>query len=194
MTRYEYDVLGNLRRSTLTDGTVIDYLVDPMGRRVGKKVNSQLVQGWIYQDALRPIAELNATGQVVARFVYGTQTNVPDYMIKGGVTYRIVTDHLGSVRLVVNVETGAVAQRLAYDAWGSVLENTAPGFQPFGFAGGLYDEQTGLVRFGARDYNAQAGRWTAKDPIGLIGGDANLYRYALTPIAILIPLASALLS
>jgi hypothetical protein len=29
--------------------------------------------------------------------------------------------------------------------------DTAPGLQPFGFAGGLYDSDTGLVRFGARD-------------------------------------------
>ena len=39
-----------------------------------------------------------------------------------------------------------------YDAFGRVLADTAPGFQPFGFAGGLYDHDTGLVRFGARDY------------------------------------------
>jgi RHS repeat-associated protein len=59
------------------------------------------------------------------------------------------------------------------------LNDTNPGFQPFGFAGGLYDDDTGLVRFGARDYDAYSGRWTAKDPILFHGGDANLYQYAL---------------
>jgi RHS repeat-associated protein len=58
-----------------------------------------------------------------------------------------------------------------------VTQNTSPGFQPFGFAGGLYDEATKLVRFGARDYDAETGRWTAKDPIGFGGGDASLYAY-----------------
>jgi len=52
-----------------------------------------------------------------------------------------------------------------------------PGFQPFGFAGGLYDWDTGLVRFGARDYDAETGRWTSKDPIGFAGGETNLYVY-----------------
>ncbi len=55
--------------------------------------------------------------------------------------------------------------------------DTNPGFQPFGFAGGLYDPDTGLVRFGARDYDPATGRWTAKDPILFGGGDANLYAY-----------------
>jgi hypothetical protein len=34
-----------------------------------------------------------------------------------------------------------------------------------------------LVRFGARDYEPETGRWTAKDPIRFGGGDANLYAY-----------------
>jgi RHS repeat-associated protein len=78
---------------------------------------------------------------------------------------------------VVNAATGAVAQRLDYDEFGIVSSDTAPGFQPFGFAGGLYDADTGLVRFGARDYDAVVGRWTAKDPIRFAGGDSNLFGY-----------------
>jgi hypothetical protein len=34
------------------------------------------------------------------------------------------------------------------------------------------------VRFGARDYDLEIGRWTEKDPILFNGGDANIYRYA----------------
>ena len=64
-----------------------------------------------------------------------------------------------------------------YDAFGRVTSDSNPGFQPFGFAGGIYDPDTGLVRFGARDYDAEAGRWTAKDPTLFAGGDANLYAY-----------------
>lgn len=42
--------------------------------------------------------------------------------------------------------------------------------------GGLYDPDTGLVRFGARDYDPSIGRWTCKDPIGLESGP-NVYAY-----------------
>jgi len=78
---------------------------------------------------------------------------------------------------VVDTATGAVAQRIDYDEWGNVTQNTNPGFQPFGFGGGLVDDQTGLVRFGARDYDPMVGRWTARDPVLFKAGDANLYRY-----------------
>jgi len=43
----------------------------------------------------------------------------------------------------------------------------------------LYDNDTGLVRFGYRDYDPYTGKWTAKDPIGFSGGDSNLYGYVL---------------
>ncbi len=177
-TRYVYDVAGNLLQVRLGSGMTFDYLVDPLNRRIGRKVNGTLTRGFLYQSRLAPIAELDGSNQVVSRFVYGTRENVPDYMVKGGVTYRLVTDHLGSVRLVVDAATGVVAQRLDYDEFGRVTQNTNPDFQPFGYAGGIYDAATGLVRFGARDYDAETGRWTIKDPVGLAGGSSNLYAYA----------------
>ena len=177
-TSYVYDVLGNLKLVSLPTGVSIEYVVDGQNRRIGKKVNGTLTTGWLYQNQLNPVAELDGTGAVVARFVYGTKANVPDYMIKGGVTYRIVSDHLGSSRLVINTADGSVAQRIDYDEFGNVTQDTAPGFQPFGFAGGLYDQQTGLTRFGARDYDAVTGRWTAKDPILFATAETtNLYGY-----------------
>ena len=179
MTTYQYDVVGNLKNAGLPDGTQIDYLIDGQHRRIGKKVNGTLVQGLLYQNALSPVAELDGSNNIVSRFVYASRVNVPDYMIRGGATYRILSDQLGSPRLVVNISTGVIAQRIDYDEFGVVVADTNPGFQPFGFAGGLYDKDTGLVRFGARDYDAQTGRWTAKDPILFAGRDTNLYGYVL---------------
>lgn len=176
-TAYDYDVAGNLRRVDLANGQVVEYLVDPADRRIGKKVDSTLVQGFLYQDLVDPIAELDGAGNVVSRFVYGTLPHVPDYLLKDGETYRYVTDHLGSVRLLVNTATGEVAQRLDYGPFGRVLLDTNPGFQPFGYAGGFYDRNTGLVRFGARDYDPEVGRWTSKDPIGFRAADTSLYEY-----------------
>lgn len=177
-TTYEYDELGNLTRVVLPNSTEVRYEIDGVNRRIGKRVDGAIASGWLYGQQAAPVAELDSLGAIRSRFVYGTRPHVPDFMIMGGTTYRIVTDHLGSVRLVVNVATGTVAQRIDYDVWGVVVADTAPGFQPFGYAGGLYDPDTGLVRFGARDYDAAVGRWTSKDPIGFVGGDTNVYRYA----------------
>lgn len=175
-TTYQYDVLGNLISVILPGGT-ITYIVDPQNRRVGKKLGSSVVAGYLYDDDGHLVAQLNSANAVVKQFVYGTGSATPDYMISANVKYRIFSDSLGSPRLVINTATGAIEERIDYDEFGNVIQDTSPGFQPFGFAGGLYDADTKLERFGARDYLASVGRWTSKDPILFAGGDINLYGY-----------------
>jgi RHS repeat-associated protein len=109
-------------------------------------------------------------------------------MIRNGVTYRIIADELTSPRLIVDTTTGAIAQRIDYDAFGNMTADSNPGFQPFGFAGGLYDRDTRLVRFGARDYDPETGRWMTKDPLLFGGHQVNLYGYVRNdPINLLDP-------
>ena len=171
-TTYSYDAFGNLTKVVMPNGDVIQYVIDGQNRRIGKKVNGKWVEKFLYAGQLTPVAELDSADNVIARFSGG-------YMNKRDTIYQIITDHLGSPRLVVNVSTGAVVQRIDYDEFGNVIYDSNSAFQPFGFAGGLYDSDTKLVRFGARDYDARTGRWTSKDPIGFGGLDCNLYRYGV---------------
>jgi len=150
LTTYSYDLFGQLKSMTLPDSRVVSYDRDALNRVTAKRVNGAIVQGWIYKDALKPIAETDADGNVVSFFVYGASALSPDYMVRDGVTYRFIRDVQGSVRLVIDADTGAIAQRLDYDSFGRVLADTNPGFQPFGFQSGLYDPDTGLVQFGTR--------------------------------------------
>jgi RHS repeat-associated protein len=111
-------------------------------------------------------------------------------MVRGGTTYRIVSDWRGDVRLVLDTtKTGAAAvvEQIDYDEWGNVtnlvdpactLRGTELCFQPFGFAGGVWDVTTGIVSFGARDYDLQTRRWKQKDPMRFDGGQENIYEYA----------------
>jgi RHS repeat-associated protein len=177
-TAYNYDPLGNLLSVTPPNGRTISYVIDGENRRVGKKVGGALTQGFLYKDALNVVVQLDSGGNVVSRFVFGSKPNVPDYFTSSADTFRILSDHLGSPRLVVNTASGSVVEEIDYDEFGNVTNDTSPGLTPFGFAGGLYDADTRLVRFGARDYDASVGRWTSKDRIRF-GGGMNLYGYVV---------------
>jgi RHS repeat-associated protein len=86
-------------------------------------------------------------------------------------------DQVGSLRAVTD-SSGTIIKQIDYDSFGNVINDTNTSMTvPFGFAGGLYDYDTGLVRFGFRDYDPAIGRWTAKDPIDFAGGDVNLFGY-----------------
>jgi RHS repeat-associated protein len=97
--------------------------------------------------------------------------------IASGISQFLLTDQVGTLRAVAD-STGTIVKRIDYDSFGNIIADTNPSFSvPFGFAGGLHDWDTGLVRFGARDYSPELGRFVAKDPIDFAGGDTNLYAY-----------------
>ena len=172
---FQYDARGNLLVVSLPDGRLIEYLVDALDRRVGKKVNGVVTRRWIYADRLRPVAEFDGSGDLTAQFVFGLRPNVPTFVRRGGATYRVLSDHLGTPRHVVNVENPAdVPYQASADAFGTVT-GMGLDWMPFGFAGGIYDSDTALVRFGARDYDPVVGRWASKDPMGFAAAQANLY-------------------
>lgn len=183
---FTYDALGNLTRVVKSDGPTIDYIIDPQGRRIGKQIDGALTQQYVWSNSLRIAAELDGTGKVTSRFIYGHGVNVPALIVRpdpinGDRVYRVITDHLGSPIYVVNVaDPSDVLLDASYDEWGNVTAYTSSTSAwpiPFGFAGGQYDEDTALVRFKARDYDPRVGRWTAKDPIRFEGG-VNLFAYA----------------
>ena len=151
--------------------------MDADGRRVGRKLGDKLVSGFLYRPNGAVAAEIDGAAKVISRFGYDERGHLA-FVQRAGVTYRVITDQIGSPRVIVDSRTGSVVERISYDAWGNVTQDSAPGFIPIGFAGGVRDPDTGLVRFGVRDYDPVTGRWMAADPIRFRGGDTNLYRYA----------------
>jgi len=119
--------------------TLVDSETTTLQRNARSDINQEdaLERQWLWRGKLQPVAELDGAGNIVARFVYAGGVNVPELIVTPTATYRLVKDHLGSVRFVTNVATGAVVQELRYDAWGRVLVDTNPGLQPFGLGADL---------------------------------------------------------
>ncbi|HNT27125.1 MAG TPA: RHS repeat-associated core domain-containing protein [bacterium] len=177
LTGYTHDALGNLTGVTLPDGTAITYVYDGRNRLIAKRVNGTVDYRLIYAGQLAPVAKVDASGATIEQYIYGLGVNAPDYILKDSVNYRLVKDHLGTPRLVVNATTGVVVKRIDLDEFGNIVAETGTFDIPFGFAGGIRDTDTGLTKFGARWYDPETGRWLEKEPLGFRGG-MNFYSYA----------------
>lgn len=175
-TVYTHDALGNLTGVNLPSGVLIEYVYDGRNRLIAKKKDGVVDYRLIYAGQLAPVAKVDATGTTLETYVYGLGVNSPDYIVKDGERYRLVKDHLGTPRLVVNSTTGEVVKRLDLDEFGNVANEAGDFDLLFGFAGGIRDTDTGLTKFGARWYDPETGRWLEKEPLGF-RGSYNFYNY-----------------
>ncbi len=178
VTGYTYSSRGELLEVSQSGGDSIEYLHDPMGRRIAKKVNGTVVEKYLWLGLTQLLAVYDGSDSLLQRFEYA-DGRMPVAMTAGGATYYLAYDQVGSLRTVSDA-AGSVVKEISYDSFGTILSDSNPAFAvPFGFAGGLHDRDTGLVKFGFRDYDPAIGRWVAKDPIFFAGGDVNLYGYVL---------------
>ncbi|MDR2904408.1 MAG: hypothetical protein LBU73_00385 [Helicobacteraceae bacterium] len=189
-TEYKYGVLGELREVKLPDQTVIKYHYNANNFRAAKEINSTIAQKYLWLNNTTLLGFYDRDNNF-ARFTYTTD-RTPNIMEYKGKTYSLFYDHLGSLRAIVN-NGGRIVKQIEYDSFGNIASETNPSLTnttlsyrdpslddleiPFGFAGGLYDKHTNLIRFGYRDYDPNIGRWTAKDPIDFAAGQSNLYVY-----------------
>ena len=90
-------------------------------------------------------------------------------------------DHLGSLVGVSN-STSEIESTLRYSSFGLPLLESASVFSELPeatgyFTGREFDSALDLYFYRARYYDPEMGRFISEDPLGLRGGDANLYRY-----------------
>ncbi len=176
VTTYEYSTRGELLEVTLAEGRIISYEHDPLGRRIAKRIDGVIVAKYLWEGLTKLLAVYDGSNNLIQRFEYA-DGRMPVAMTQGGSRYFLAYDQVGSLRVIADA-SGNTVKRIDYDTFGNVLADTNSSLTPpFGFAGGLHDSDTGLVRFGFRDYDPDTGRWTAKDPIGFAGGDTDLYGY-----------------
>ena len=173
---YLYSSQGELLEVTLGDGRKITYTYDPLGRRIAKHIDGVTKEKYLWMSRTALLAVYDGSDSLTSRFTYA-DSRMPVAMSRGGATYYLMYGQVGTLRAVSD-EAGNIVKRIDYDSYGNIINDSNPSFEvPFGYAGGLHDRDTGLVRFGFRDYDPALGRWTAKDPIDFAGGDMNLYGY-----------------
>ncbi len=97
-------------------------------------------------------------------------------------------DQVGTPKLFT-LDNGALTRKVTYDSFGVPLRDSRPKlFSPIGFANGLLDRDTGIVRFCYRDYDPEIGRFLCPDPARDMRGDGDLYDYcADDPVSMVDP-------
>jgi len=176
-TNYDYGTLGELK-SVTSPTKSISYQHNASNQRVAKKVDGIVVEKYLWANLTTLLAIYDKDDNLIQRFEYA-DSRMPIAMTQDNQKYYLHYDQVGTLKAISD-SSGNIVKEVVYDTFGNILSDSNPSFKvPFGFAGGLYDSDTKLTRFGYRDYDAYTGKWTAKDPIGFDGGDSNLYGYVL---------------
>ncbi|WP_217592099.1 S-layer homology domain-containing protein [Cohnella sp. GbtcB17] len=174
---FKYGARGELLTASVS-GVTYSYAYDALGRQTYREDGAGHSTQYFYGDptSLQLVTStVNENGELT-NYLYD-EDGLLIGLERGNVRYYVITDGVGTPQQVLDVQ-GKVVKRLKYDSYGGVLSDSNPGFAlAIGYAGGLEDRGTGLVRFGARDLDTLSGRWTARDPILFESGQANLYAY-----------------
>ena len=196
--RYIYDGLDRLI-AVDTDDKYIEYDYDAFNRRLKKKVSAKHTfrysleseESYLYMqdneigmlDSAGKIQQLRLIGEGL-----GAEIGASIALELQGTLMIPLHDHRGNISLLINPETGALAEYYRYSAFGeeeifganlekiSVSRNISN--NPWRFSSKRTDAETGLVYFGRRYYDPTIGKWLTQDPLGHKAGP-NLYAYVL---------------
>ncbi|HRI68462.1 MAG TPA: RHS repeat-associated core domain-containing protein [Polyangium sp.] len=178
--QFVYGARGELFEATLnadlTTEKVIRYSYDAMGRLTARTDASGSTQ-YLYAGSGYAVTHSRSADGTLSEYFYDDAGRLYG-VVRGGTRYYVATDTVGSPRLVV-ASNGDVVMEVEYSPFGRVVSGDPSTFElPVGFAGGIPDVATKLVRMGHRDYEPIAGRFTVRDPVLFDGGQFNLYAYA----------------
>lgn len=166
--------------------TTMNYVYNGRGERVHKWIGGNVFYS-LYDEAGRWVGDYQklTAGVTIPLQQVIWLGDLPVGLIVGDGTSQVLRyiepDALGTPRVVVDPARGA--QGTAVWTWpltGEAFGDTAPNQDPDGdstafvfdmrFPGQRYDSATGLNYNYFRDYDANAGRYSQSDPIGIVGG------------------------
>ena len=149
-TTYSYGAMGELLE-VVTPTQTISYLHNASNQRVAKLVDGTITEKYLWANLTTLLAIYDKDSNLLQRFNYADQ-RMPIAMVSSGSKYYLHYDQVGTLRAVTN-SSHTIVKEIAYDTYGNILTDSNPTLKVlFGFAGGLYDSDTKLTRFGYRDY------------------------------------------
>jgi RHS repeat-associated protein len=168
---YTWDVRDRLTSLT-APGFAASFSYDALGRRTGKTVQGATTN-FVY-DGLNPVQEKNGA-IVTANLLTGLGIDQIFTRTDGVGTQELFTDALGSTVALADT-AGAVQTSYTYEPFGGTTQSGSANTNSYKYTG-REDDGTGLYYYRARYYSPRLQRFLSEDPIGLLGGDVNLYAY-----------------
>jgi RHS repeat-associated protein len=180
--KYAWDFAGQLVEVTRPDGQKVGFAYDALGRRVRKSFAGRATRYvWDGDDLVHEVGD----GAGTVSWVFEPGTFAPLAKIEGEARFGVVTDHLGTPRMMAD-EAGALAWKAQLDMYGVARTDVAVTGCPWRWPGQYEDEETGLYYNRFRYYDPGAGRYISQDPIRLKGG-LGLFSYTTNPLRFVDP-------
>ncbi|XP_062708863.1 uncharacterized protein LOC109622613 [Aedes albopictus] len=171
-------VSNRATKMQLADGRSLTFYYDAQGERLLKRVTNS--QGDVTKETLyirdeygRVLVERQTTyisqdlppDILTTAYIYGPKGLVG--FLRRDEFYSVITDHEGSVRLVV--KDGEVVAAYDYLPYGNLMRqygSNPEGHISYRYTGQEWDEETGLYNYHARFYDPSIGRFYQVDPKG----------------------------
>lgn len=170
-----YDQLNRLVRMTV-GGVQSDYVYDAVGNKV-RATRGAVTTQYYYDHTGKLLFEADGSGTILNYYLYRDSRMVA-MSSAAGANYFYHHDKNGNTVAMTNA-SGTVVNAYAYTPYGEIAGSTETVANRFKYVGshGVVDEGGGIYFMKNRYYDASAGRFLQKDPIGFAGGQSNLFAY-----------------
>ena len=147
------------------------------GQKASREVNGEK-EFYVYLG-INELAIVGEDGKVKQLRIPGLSSHEsilrPIAIETGDAVYAPIHDVQGNIMSLVNIETREVIKLNWADPYGQGISEDAP--TPWIFAGKNYDQEAGVVYFGARYYSPELTRWLTTDPLEQ---SKDLYEFCLS--------------